>query len=73
MIGGLGHLINALTRSFNTPFELRELETFISDNKDTMTLGQRAFRQALEKARANIGWRKRNLAAIVKWLENIRK
>ncbi|GAU94501.1 hypothetical protein RvY_06267 [Ramazzottius varieornatus] len=73
VIGGLGHLINALTRSFNTPFELLELETFITDNQDTMTLGQRAFRQAVEKARANIGWRKRNLAAIVKWLENIRR
>ncbi|OQV25529.1 Aminopeptidase N [Hypsibius exemplaris] len=73
VIGGLSHLITSLTRSFNTPFELRELESFIETNKDTMTLGQRAFRQAVEKTRANISWRKRNVAAIVKWLENIRK
>jgi hypothetical protein len=42
-------------------------------NKDSMTLGQRAFRQAVERTQANISWRKRNVAAIVKWLENIRK
>ena len=73
VIGGLSQLITSLTRSFNTPFELRELETFIELNRETMTLGQRAFRQAVEKTQANISWRRRNVAAIVKWLENIRK
>lgn len=73
VVGGLSHLINGLTRSFNTPFELRELEAFIESHQDTMSLGQRAFRQSVEKTRASIGWRKRSMTQITKWLENIRK
>src|SRR5690349_19691072 len=62
VIGGLSTLISTLTRSFNTPFELQELERFMEVNRDTLSLGQRAFRQSVEKTKANISWRARNLA-----------
>ncbi|XP_055335825.1 aminopeptidase N-like [Paramacrobiotus metropolitanus] len=73
VIGGLSHLISGLTRSFNTAFELRELEAFIDDNRDSISIAQRALSQAVEKSKANISWRKRSMSQITRWLENVRK
>ncbi|XP_013408526.1 uncharacterized protein LOC106172388 isoform X2 [Lingula anatina] len=60
-------LIDSITGSFNTQFELDQLNAFISSH-DNLGSGQRAFEQAVEKTQANIKWMQANEKKLGEWL-----
>lgn len=62
------NLITAVTRRFNTEYDLQQLEQFKKDNMDTgFGSGTRALEQALEKTKANIKWVAANKDLIQDW------
>ncbi|XP_004617569.1 aminopeptidase N [Sorex araneus] len=65
------NLIQAVTRRFNTQYDLQQLEEFKEENKDTgFGSGTRALEQALEKTKANIKWVDTNRDSIKKWFDD---
>ncbi|KAL8559955.1 hypothetical protein ACOMHN_041426 [Nucella lapillus] len=60
-------LIGSATYSFNTKFELQQLEEFIQRHPDQGS-GRRAFQQAVEKTRSNIAWMELNFNTLHNWL-----
>ncbi|XP_055970076.1 aminopeptidase N [Sorex fumeus] len=62
------NLIQAVTRRFNTEYDLQQLEEFKKENMDTgFGSATRALEQALEKTKANIKWVNKNKVAIKDW------
>ncbi|XP_046380097.2 aminopeptidase N-like [Haliotis rufescens] len=62
-------LIGGITESFNTPFQLKQLQTFVDTHPDQGS-GKRAFEQAMEKTNANIKWMDANVQSVQTWLKN---
>ncbi|XP_076438803.1 LOW QUALITY PROTEIN: aminopeptidase N-like [Babylonia areolata] len=60
-------LVGAVTYSFNTEFELQQLQEFIQKHPDQGS-GRRAFQQAVEKTRSNIAWMDKNYDILSNWL-----
>lgn len=60
--------IATLSRRFNTPFELRQMQEFQRMNRGSLGTAKRAVEQSLEKTEANIRWMKHNFQAILQWL-----
>ncbi|XP_063599468.1 aminopeptidase N-like [Penaeus indicus] len=67
----LGDLISYVTAEFNTNEELQQLESFYEANLDNLGTATRAFEQAIESTRNNIGWMSSNYEAIVSWLDGV--
>ncbi|XP_037803061.1 LOW QUALITY PROTEIN: aminopeptidase N-like [Penaeus monodon] len=67
----LGDLISYVTAEFNTNEELQQLESFYEANLDDLGTATRAFEQAIESTRNNIGWMGSNYEAIVTWLDGV--
>ncbi|XP_052782181.1 putative aminopeptidase-2 isoform X1 [Mya arenaria] len=63
-------LIRGLTSSFNTEFQLSQLQQFQMQHPD-MGTGNRAFQQAMENTETNIKWMALNKNAISSWLDNV--
>lgn len=61
-------LIGQIATSFNTEFQLQQLQDFISDHPDQGS-GTRAFQQAVEKTRSNIAWMEKHYPTLEEWLE----
>ncbi|XP_045589793.2 aminopeptidase N isoform X1 [Procambarus clarkii] len=64
----LPKMVEAVTRSFNTPQLLHELEEFEWVNRGRLLTAERATTQALEATRINVAWRETNRDTIVDWL-----
>ncbi|KAH9512376.1 hypothetical protein Btru_039351 [Bulinus truncatus] len=62
------NLIDAVTRSFNTAFELEELKAFRAIQDGNFGSGERSIIQATEKVESNIKWMKNNYKKISSWL-----
>ncbi|KAH9512377.1 hypothetical protein Btru_039352 [Bulinus truncatus] len=62
------NLIDAVTRSFNTAFELEELKAFKESQEDNFGSGERSIVQAIEKVESNIQWMDSNSKKISTWL-----
>ncbi|KAH9523941.1 hypothetical protein Btru_047575 [Bulinus truncatus] len=62
------YVINAVTQSFNTAFELQELLTFKASQEGNFGSGERAFQQAIEKVQSNMKWMNESLPVISSWL-----
>ncbi|XP_013790479.2 aminopeptidase N-like [Limulus polyphemus] len=67
----LGSLVQTVTSSLNTQFELDQLVKFYENHKDKLGTAHRSFKQAIEKARANVHWMNKNFEIIASWLDNI--
>ncbi|XP_052090870.1 uncharacterized protein LOC127727793 [Mytilus californianus] len=68
--GGFGvfiKLVQAITKAFNTDYELDQLKDFLASESD-LGPGARAFEQAIENTESNIRWMKNNYNDIKKWL-----
>ncbi|KAK6184957.1 hypothetical protein SNE40_007297 [Patella caerulea] len=65
------NMIGRVTRAFNTEFELQQLEEFMKSQSDFGS-GERAFTQALEKAKTNIKWINQHEKTIENWLAGLR-
>ncbi|XP_041356302.1 aminopeptidase N-like [Gigantopelta aegis] len=63
-------LVGRLTKTFNTDFQLSELQHFM-DTHPNQGSGTRAFQQAVEKTRVNIKWMKQNSNVIKTWLSSL--
>ncbi|KAK7497860.1 hypothetical protein BaRGS_00010994 [Batillaria attramentaria] len=61
-------LIGTLTKSFNTEFQLQQLQEFMRTHPNQGS-GTRAFQQAVEKTRSNIAWMKQHYNTLADWLE----
>ncbi|XP_063599467.1 aminopeptidase N-like [Penaeus indicus] len=64
----LGSLVTAATAKFNTRDERRQLESFIEENRDSLSSVARSVSQALENTNNNIAWMDNNYDVIVQWL-----
>nr|XP_022306251.1 aminopeptidase N-like isoform X1 [Crassostrea virginica] len=60
-------LISGVSSSFNTEFEIKQLEDFLKSHPD-MGSGTRAFQQAIEKTKSNIRWMDTNYDIVKQWL-----
>ncbi|XP_056008322.1 putative aminopeptidase-2 isoform X2 [Ostrea edulis] len=63
-------LIKGVTESFNTGYQLKQLEDFVRTHPNLGT-GQRAFREAIENTKSNKAWMERNYQTIKTWLEQM--
>ncbi|KAK7096269.1 hypothetical protein V1264_005581 [Littorina saxatilis] len=63
----LSNLIGSVTSSFNTEFDLQQLNDFMAQNPNQGS-GNRAFLQAVEKARSNIAWMEQHYSTLKNWL-----
>ncbi|CAH1790157.1 unnamed protein product [Owenia fusiformis] len=66
------NLINGITETFNTDFQLQEVKSFMDAKAAINKLGsgQRAFEQVLEKTTSNIKWMENNYDKLKIWLQN---
>ncbi|KAK8728890.1 hypothetical protein OTU49_008846 [Cherax quadricarinatus] len=64
----LPKMVQEVSRSFNTPQLLAELEEFQRVNEGRLLMAERAVAQALESTRINLAWMQKNKAFIVDWL-----
>ncbi|KAL3885524.1 hypothetical protein ACJMK2_025576 [Sinanodonta woodiana] len=62
-------MIKGLTSTFNTNFQLQQLEEFKDQHPD-LGSGTRALQQAIETTEANINWMKVNYDIVAKWLQS---
>ncbi|KAK3602015.1 hypothetical protein CHS0354_027018 [Potamilus streckersoni] len=65
----LSNMIKGLTSTFNTNFQLQQLEEF-KDQHPNLGSGTRALQQAIETTEANINWMKVNYDIVAKWLKS---
>lgn len=64
-----GRIIPSVVSSFNTEYQLEEVETFFKKYPDAGA-GANGREQALESIRRNINWMKQNKDVVVDWLRN---
>jgi len=64
----VGRIITAVASDFNTEFELKELQTFISDHEDELGSAARVANQMVEGTKSNIAWMSQHYQTIVNWL-----
>ncbi|XP_015790545.1 aminopeptidase N [Tetranychus urticae] len=64
----MSHVIKSVSSSITLPFELNQFKSFYESVKDDLTSAQRAFKQALEKAEANVAWMNLNYQEIENWI-----
>lgn len=62
-------LVLSITSNFATEYKLAQLETFMHHHPDQGS-ATRAFKQAVEKTKANIDWHKQNYGKVSQWLAN---
>lgn len=65
---GYNYFIDVLTASFNSEYELRDLEMFIK-TQGNLGPATRPFSQAVDNTNANIKWLKNNMKMLAEWLE----
>ncbi|KAI8773532.1 aminopeptidase N, partial [Biomphalaria glabrata] len=63
-----GNVILSVTESFNTKTQLEELRSFKASREGQFDSGQTAVIQAIENAKTNVKWMKRNFKRINAWL-----
>jgi glutamyl aminopeptidase len=66
---GLGRMVPGIVNSFNTPFQLEEVENFFKKYPEAGA-GERGRSQALESIRTNIEWSKSGPEQIANWFHN---
>ncbi|XP_068246618.1 uncharacterized protein [Palaemon carinicauda] len=67
---GIARLITATTGKFSTELELKELELFKEEYKDSLKTATRAVDQAIERTSNNIEWSAKNYDVITDWLKS---
>jgi len=68
-ISGLARMVSKVTRTFNTPFEVKQLNDFQRNHAKGLGTGARATAQAVEKTEANIRWMDKNYNDITRWFK----
>lgn len=66
----VGRIVSSVTKDFNTPFELKELEDFYAEHKDELGTARRTTLNSIEKVKANVQWMDTYYKEIVTWLKN---
>jgi len=64
----VGRIISAVAADFNTPFNLMELEGFISEHKDELGSASRDAEVMVQGTKTNIGWMKTHYSTVLDWL-----
>ncbi|XP_067128251.1 aminopeptidase N-like [Centruroides vittatus] len=64
-------LIITIASSLNTQFELDQLKSFYNVHKGNLGAANRAFKQSLETAEANVIWMSKYYETIKNWLEKV--
>ncbi|XP_053202337.1 aminopeptidase N-like [Panonychus citri] len=63
-----GNLIRAVSSSITIQYELNQFKSFYDKVRDDLGSAQRSFKQAIEKAEANVNWMNLNYREIEDWL-----
>ena len=64
----VGRIVTYVTKDFNTPFELKELEQFYEEHKTELGTAKRATLNNIEKVRANVKWMQDYYQVVFNWL-----
>ena len=68
----VGRIVKYVTKDFNTPFELKELEQFYEEHKTELGTAKRTTLNSIEKVRANVKWMQDYYQIVFDWLtENV--
>ena len=57
-----------MTRDFNTPFELKDLEQFYGEHKTELGTAKRSTLNQIEKVRASLKWMEDYHQTVFDWL-----
>jgi len=68
-LSSLARIVEAVTRSFNTELELRELLQFQDEHQEELGISVRTVQQSVDRTKNNVAWMKQNYAKVVQWLE----
>ncbi|EFX67117.1 hypothetical protein DAPPUDRAFT_115736 [Daphnia pulex] len=64
-------IIKAVSTSFNTELELKELIQFREEKSDVFSGAERATQQSIEQAKNNLNWMRQNYQKVVDWLQRV--
>ncbi len=64
----VGKIVLYVTKDFNTPFELNELEAFYEEHKNELGTAKRTTQNCIEKVRANVHWMQNYYSVVYDWL-----
>ncbi|XP_059161761.1 uncharacterized protein LOC131944899 [Physella acuta] len=65
------NVIDAITRNYNTEFELSEVKAFYASQEGKFGSGERAMQQGIEKISSNIKWMETNRGVLKTWLDDV--
>jgi len=68
-LSSLARIVDAVTRSFNTELELKELLQFREEHQEELGNSARTVQQSVDRTKNNVAWMKQNYAKVVQWLE----
>ena len=65
----VGRIIKSVTKDFNTPFELQELQAFYEEHQNELGTAKRTTLNSIEMVKANVQWMKKYYNDILDWLK----
>jgi aminopeptidase N len=66
----VGNTVKAISKSFNTKFDLNELEDFQKAHQGDLGTSDRAVKQAIEAGLGNVHWMEQNYENVWNWLKD---
>ena len=66
----LTSMVNAMTESFSTEWELADLQAFVDRTAEEQGTAAQGFQKSLKVASDNIRWRHSNEQPIIDWLRD---
>jgi hypothetical protein len=57
-----------ITSSFNSIYDLKKVQNFMSENRDNLGVAASSFKQVLENIETNLRWMEKNSRHVTQWL-----